>query len=184
LIDGLVRVDSVDRIVLGYCLNDVDDLLPADRWFTDVDLPRVPLLRPTSSFVADFLWFRLRLADDPRAAGHFGDQKDAYDDPKIWTAQRAQFRHIAETCRAASIRLHVVVFPFFSQWGPRYPFDSCHDRVAEAWTSLGIDVVDLRDAYRGIAGPDLVVDRFDAHPNERAHRIAARAVLARAFDGQ
>jgi hypothetical protein len=182
LIDKLVRVDSIDRIVLGYCLNDVDDLLPADRWFTDADLPRVPFIRPTTSFVADFLWFRLRLADDPRAAGHFGDQRDAYDDPKIWSKQREQFRHVAETCRASSIRLQVVVFPFFAQWGAKYPFDSCHDRVVEAWTELGIDAIDLRAAYRGIPAGDLVVNRFDAHPNERAHEIAARAVLERAFD--
>jgi hypothetical protein len=182
LIDGLVGADPIDRIVLGYCLNDVDDLLPPGRWYTAEDLPRVPWIAPTRSFVADFLWYRLRLADDPRAAGHFGAQIDAYDDPTIWAAQRGQFRRIAERCRASSIRLHVVVFPFFHAWGPQYPFDGCHDRVVEAWTSLGVDVLDLREAFRGTPAADLVVGRFDAHPNERAHEIAARAVLEHAFD--
>ena len=79
------------------------------------------------------------------------------------------------------MRLDVVVFPFFSQWGDGYPFDGCHDRVAEAWKDLGVAVVDLRDAYRGIPASDLVVNRFDAHPNERAHEIAAKAILERAF---
>jgi hypothetical protein len=88
---------------------------------------------------------------------------------------------MAELCRASSVRLDVVVFPFFSQWGDGYPYDACHDRVAEAWRALGVDVVDLRDAYRGTASSDLVVNRYDAHPNERALEIAARVVVERLF---
>jgi hypothetical protein len=181
LIEGLAHGGGIDRIVLGYCLNDADDLLPPDRWLLVDQLPRVPWVRPTWSFVADFLWYRTRLATDPRIAGRFDDQKEAYEDPDVWGRQTAQFRRIVETCRAASVRLDVVVFPFFSQWGEGYPFDGCHDLVAQAWRELGVNVIDLRDAYRGVPAEDLVVNRFDAHPNERAQEIAARAVLERAF---
>jgi len=181
LISSLLPTDGLDRIVIGYCLNDADDLLPPDRWLLADRLPKIPWIRPTWSFLADFVWFRLVLARDPRLTGHFDDQREAYENPEIWDRQRAQFRQIAEECRAANVRLDVVVFPFFSQWGAGYPFDACHDRVVAAWRELGVDAIDLRDAYRGIAGKDLVVGRFDAHPNERAHEIAAKTVLDRAF---
>jgi len=181
LMRQVCAVDGLDRVVLGYCLNDADDLLPPERWLFAEGMPRIPWVRPTWSFVADFLWYRTKLSRDPRVQGRFDDQREAYEDAGIWARQRARFGEMAEFCRASSIRLDVVVFPFFSQWGDGYPYDSCHDRVAEAWRELGIDVVDLRDAYRGIGSSDLVVNRFDAHPNERALEIAARVVVERLF---
>ncbi len=181
VIRQIARPDAVDRVVIGYCLNDADDLLPPDRWLLADQLPRVPWVRPTWSFLADFLWFRVHTARDARMQGRFDDQKEAYDDPRIWAQQCARFREIAEFCRASSIRVDVAVFPFFSQWGERYPYDSCHEKVGAAWRELGVNAVDLRDCYRGIPASDLVVNRFDAHPNERAHEIAARVILDRAF---
>jgi lysophospholipase L1-like esterase len=181
IVDSFAARGEADQILLGYCLNDIDDLLPPQRQFDRTSVPRVPLVPPTCSFLADFLWYRLRLRDDPRVRGYFDWEKEVYDDPRIFAAQAERFRHIAETCRRGSIRLDVVVFPFFSDWGAGYRFDSCHDRVAAAWKAAGVGVVDLRAAYRGIAGADLVVNRYDAHPNERAHEIAARTILDRVF---
>ncbi len=181
LIDRRVSREGVDRVILGYCLNDTDDLLPPDRWFNREEAPQVPFLKNTTSFLADFLWFRLKQRQDPRVRDYFGYEKEAYDDPKIWAAQRAQFRHIAETCRASGMKLHVIVFPFFQSWGDDYPFGACHDKVVAAWRELGVEAIDLRDAYRGIPATELVVNRFDAHPNERACAIAADVALQRIF---
>jgi hypothetical protein len=38
-------------------------------------------------------------------------------------------------------------------------------------------VVDLLPAYRGLRSDLLIVDAEDEHPNEVAHRIAAKAIL-------
>lgn len=182
LIEQAVPGAQFDRVILGYCLNDPDDLLPPDRWFDRDKAPRVPLLKPTTSFVADFLWFRLVLADDPHIRDYYAYGREAYEDPQIWARQCERFRLIAMRCRAASVRLVVVVFPFLHDWGPSYRFDGCHDRVVEAWQKLGVQVIDLREAYRGIPGSELVANRLDAHPNARAHEIAARTILDRVFD--
>jgi lysophospholipase L1-like esterase len=169
------------QVVLAYCLNDADDLLPPDRWFGREQAPQIPLVRPTMSFLADFLWFRLKLRADPRVTGYFEGAGEAYEDPRLWARQCAQFQEIAETCRAASIRLDVFVFPFFHAWGPQYRFDALHDKVLEGWRRVGIEAIDLREAYRGIPGEELVAGRYDAHPNARAHEIAAKVVLERVF---
>ncbi|MCE9637401.1 MAG: SGNH/GDSL hydrolase family protein [Planctomycetes bacterium] len=173
--------DKADRIVLGYCLNDIDDLAPASRQFDRQDTPRVPLIAPTFSFVADFLWFRLRLRDDPRIRGYFDWVVEEHADPRIMAAQADRCRRLRNITGEFGRRLDVVVFPMFASWGPGYAFDACHDRVAAAWKSAGVDVIDLRDAYRGIPGSELVVSRLDSHPNERAHDIAARTIAERLF---
>jgi hypothetical protein len=181
LVDALLAREPPDRIVVGYCLNDANDLLPPNRYFYPNSVPRVPWLAPSTSFLADFLWFRFKQRFDPRVFDYGHGEEEAYDDPKIWAVQRAQFAHLADACRAASVRLDVVVFPFFSDWGDRYRYDRCHDLVVSDWKKLGVPAIDLRGAYRGIPGPDLVVNRLDSHPNERAHAIAARVCLDAAF---
>jgi hypothetical protein len=182
MIEATAKDGAFDRVVLGYCLNDPDNFLPAGRAFDRESAPRLPLIPQSWSFLADFLWFHVRLRADPKVRGYFDWEKEAYEDPRIWDQQCAQFRRMKDFCDAAKIRLDVVVFPFFAQWGEKYEFDSCHERVAQAWKRLGVDVVDLREAYRGIPASELVVGRFDGHPNERAHAIAARVILDRVFD--
>jgi lysophospholipase L1-like esterase len=181
IMEAALRDDAVDRVVLGYCLNDTDDLLPPERWFLPTDAKPVPFLERTRSFLADFLWFHHQIDADPRVRGYFDYEKEAYDDPQVWGRQKMRFELMADACRKAGARLDVAVFPFFSAWGEPYAFASCHDQVVAAWKELGVEAIDLRDAYRGIAGPELVVNRFDAHPNERAHDLAARAILERCF---
>ena len=64
----------------------------------------------------------------------------------------------------------------------RYPFADVHAKVAQAAGEAGARVVDLLPVYRGLDGRLLVVDgAADEHPNEIAHRIAARAI-AQAVD--
>lgn len=184
IVDRIAQLGGTDRVILGYCLNDPDDLMPPETWFRREEQPRVPFIEPTRSFLADFFWFRFKLARDPRVQGYFDWEVRAYEDPAIFDRQRARFRRIADTCRRASMRLDVVVFPMFSQWGESYGLGGCHDRVVAAWKELGVDAIDLRAAYRGIPGSDLAVNRFDGHPNERAHEIAARTVLERVFGGR
>jgi hypothetical protein len=79
------------------------------------------------------------------------------------------------------VRFDVVVFQFFHVWGDGYPYDRAHDTVAKAWKQAGVDVLDLCDAYRGIAASELAINRLDAHPSARAHGIAARSTLDRFF---
>jgi len=179
-IADLAQRGETNHVILGYCLNDPDDLLPPGTGISRDHMWK-PWWAPPSSFAADFLWFRLLAARDPRVHSFFSWEKEAYADPRIFAAQAARFEAIASACRGARVRLDVVVFPFFTGWDDGYDFDFAHDRVAAAWKELGVPVLDLRDAYRGIAGSDLVVNRFDGHPNARAHAIAASAVLDRVF---
>ncbi len=170
-----------DHVVLAYCLNDADDLLtPAER-FDRRSVRRSAWFQPWQSFFADFLWFRLNLARDTRVDGYYGWVTRAYEDEAVWARQAARIRALGDYCRTQGIRFDAVVFPLFDSWGDGYAFDAAHDRVVAAFQSAGARVLDLRATYRGIPGRELVANRYDAHPNPRAHELAARAILAAFF---
>ncbi len=170
-----------DRVVLAYCLNDSDDLLTAAERFDRESVPRMTVINPWQSFLFDFLWFRTRMTRDARVDGYFDWVTRAYEDDDIWSRQEQRIRALGAYCGEAGIALDVVVFPLFNSWGGDYPFDPAHDRVVAAFESTGARVLDLRASYEGIAGSDLVVNRYDAHPNERAHGLAADAIIERFF---
>ena len=45
------------------------------------------------------------------------------------------------------------------------------------WERLSVPHLDLLDVFEGEPPEDLVVNPYDAHPNEHAHRLAAAAIL-------
>ncbi len=183
-IDWLVRQQPTarfDRVVIGYCLNDVDDLLPEDERFDRLTVERPRWWNPWQSFLADTLWFRLHLSQDRRVSGYFDWVERAYSDPTIWGEQASRLREIASVCRREEIEFDVVVFPFLNTWGADYPFDAAHDRLTELLDEISVRTLDLRSVYAGRDGAELAVSRYDAHPNELAHALAADEVLTRLF---
>jgi hypothetical protein len=100
-----------------------------------------------------------------------------------WVACQAALRRMAAACRARNVPFLVVVFPLFADpFDERYPFADIHGLVARTAQEAGATVLDLLPAYRGLRSDLLVVDGAnDEHPNEIAHRIAARE-LVKALD--
>jgi len=58
-----------------------------------------------------------------------------------------------------------------------YPFVSAHQKVKSKAESYGIATLDLLPSFQGRNERDLIATPFDAHPNARAHAIAARAIF-------
>ena len=181
IVRNLLGRTPVDRVVLVYCLNDISHQLPKERHVDRDAMPRAWSLPRTTSFLLDQLWFRFVLACRPDVGQYYDFVEEAYADPGVWARQQQRFESIAATCRGSSAGLDVVVFPFVGRWGPDYRFHAAHDALTAAWTALGARVVDLRTTYQGMDAEDLVVGRYDAHPNERAHALAAEAIARQLF---
>ncbi len=184
LIQTLVGAWNVDHVVLAYCLNDLGDLLPADSGVQRMDIVRDSWIDPWSSYLLDWLWYRSYSLRNPEVSGYFEWVARAYEDEAIWGQQTARFRRIAALCRDRRVRLDVVVFPMFGSWGEEYPFHRAHERVVATWEGLGVNVVDLRETYSGMPAEDLTAGRYDAHPNEAAHQLAAKAIWRGVFGGR
>ncbi len=179
-----VPLHRVDRVVLAFSPNDIEDRLPKE--IRDAQLVEITL--PTSwlgrLYLVDFIRGEMELRATGHAERYFDRIAAAYDDPELWNKQLGTMKQFADHCTYGRARLDVVIFPLFSHWGDdgsQYPYNAVHDKVADAWRALGVDVLDLRDAYRGRSASELVVNRWDSHPGPLAHGIAAEAIQSGLF---
>jgi hypothetical protein len=169
---------DLDVVVLIYCLNDVSDLLP--RWKELHDRlrrpPQVGGFLLDNSYLINTLYYRLRVRWEPDTADYFDWVRDAYTGP-LWRRQLARLRALRDEVSRRGGRLLVVSFPYMHSVGPDYQFLEVHRQLDQTWKEWDVPHLDLLGVYDAGPASDLVVNRYDAHPNERAHRMAADAIL-------
>jgi hypothetical protein len=164
-----------DVVLLAYCLNDLEDLVPETY-----DVVGSIINDPPKNFwcrefyLPNFLYYRLNHFRRPEVRGYFGWLKNGYHDD-VWARQCARLDRIKRWCHERHTPLAVVVFPFMSGLDDRYDFVEAHEALRQYFERTKIPAIDLLETYRRAAahGTPLVVNQFDAHPNERAHALAA-----------
>ncbi|MEO1999051.1 MAG: SGNH/GDSL hydrolase family protein, partial [Planctomycetaceae bacterium] len=103
---------------------------------------------------------------------------DYYQGPP-WDRMRAKLDAVRALCRQNNSELRIVVFPFLHNLGPDYTFLDAHRKIIAYGNQRNIPVLDLEPILAPHVPDGLRVNRFDAHPNERAHELAAQALLNR-----
>lgn len=171
-----------DLVLLTFVINDAyDDAVfgPLHRGYVE-GLTRLVQTRTVygSRFAAWALdrWLRARMARETRQIylSQFTDK------PKIeghnWNDCKRAFERMRDVTARAGCRFAIVIFPELHELDGAYPFESLHELARAEARRLGIPVLDLLEAFRGHAAPDLWVHPTDHHPNETAHAIAAEAI--------
>lgn len=76
------------------------------------------------------------------------------------------------------VKFAAVIFPLFDfPLDKKYPFANIHQTIKSELSLLGIESLDLFDAFYGMDNQRLqTIPGVDSHPNEIAHRIAAEAI--------
>ncbi len=167
---------NCNLVLLVYVLNDACPLLPESEELArqaQYLQPHFPLFRDTYLF--NFLYWRFVHLSMTPARDYATWIPHAYQEP-FWSKHREQLEQIVTLCRQQGWELRVVTFPLLQSLGPHYPLRDAHDRLASFWTEHEISNVDLLPILEAHDVGDLVVNRFDAHPNELAHRLAAQAI--------
>ena len=167
---------EMDIVVLVYCLNDLTDLVPEwmaiQRRIYEPDLPKFFV---KNSFLINTWHYRRKSARDPDVSNYFQFVRDNYHGP-VWRTQRARLVSLQQAIEKFDGRLVVVTFPFMHELGESYSYRNVHDQLGKLWDELGVAHLDLLQAFEPYRAADMVVNRYDAHPNERAHAIAADAI--------
>ena len=166
-----------DVVVLVYCLNDVADIMPeyeAIRARLAPRLGRGVLAR--NSYLFDALRFLSLVWSEPELQAYYPSVGAAYEGP-TWDLQRERLKKVHAAVESRGGRLAVVTFPFLAELGREYRFRDIHRRLAEFWRAEGVPALDLLPAFDGRDPRELTVGRFDAHPNEASHALAAEAVV-------
>lgn len=169
-----------DVLVLGYVLNDAEDVYSAERrraaeW-ENRERGNPPFWR--HSALLRLLADRLDATTENRA--RIENHLQLYREGSAgFRASVKSLQNIGSLCRERKIPFVVVLFPLFANpLGSDYPFTAIHQKVEAASRSAGAIFLDLLPYYRGMDWRLLVVEGGqDEHPNELAHRIAAQALL-------
>ena len=168
---------QLDLVVLVYCLNDLTDLVP--EWMAiqrRIYEPDLPQFFVKNSFLINTWHYRRKSARDPDVANYFQFVRDNYKGP-VWRTQRARLISLKEAIEKYGGRLTVVTFPFMHELGEAYSYRDVHDQLGQLWDELGVAHLDLLQAFEPYRAAEMVVNRYDAHPNEQAHAIAADAIV-------
>jgi len=167
----------IDTVVYVMCLNDIETFAPdPNAFYTDLgDLsPRFFLFRDT--YFLNFIYFRYKQYTRPAVKSYYSFVREFYDG-RPWERMRRKLLAVREMCRRKGTDFRVVVFPFLHNLGPDYEFRPVHGKVVSFCKSHEIPVLDLDPLLTPHVDDGLTVNRFDAHPNERAHELAAEAIL-------
>ncbi len=169
---------ELDVVVLAYVLNDISDIVPEwqsilARVYKDMGKESFPV---RSSYFVNALYYRHRASRDPDVANYYGFVKGAYAGP-VWDRQKSRLQAFSDYCRAKQVKLLVVTFPFLHALDGAYEYGDVHDRLNAFWAGLGVPHLDLLETYQDHAAEELVVGKYDAHPNEKAHAMAVSPIM-------
>jgi len=174
---AFARGYQVDQVVLVYCLNDIGDLLPPQADATGRVLAELDnsgwLLR--NSYMMNLWNHHYKASRDPYLGNYCSFVREAYNGA-LWEQQKERLKAFRDLVQAHGGHLAVVTFPFLHALGPSYEYRSIHDKLARLWLDLGVPQFDLLSVYEGLPSSQVTVNRYDAHPNECANKLAAEAI--------
>ena len=166
----------VDTFVYVVCLNDIETFHERHRtYYADLASHRPRFFLCYESYFLNFAYFRLKMFSVPDIREYYSFVKEYYDG-EPWLRMQQKLDEIHQLCQDNHIELKIVVFPFMHNLGPDYDFHPVHTKFVNYCREAKISVLDLEPVLAPHVEEGLTVSRFDAHPNERAHELAAEAI--------
>lgn len=171
---------NFDIVIWQYFLNDIQSAQKSTgRPIIQRSSQRVRLIEFISgkSYFFDYLYWRI----SARYQKTFEELKEAdlalYRDPEILDAHRAQINTFIKELEEQDKKVIVIIFPSLFFLGPNYPAEDIHGIMSSIFAENGVEVIDLLETLRDKKPKDLIASRFDAHPNEYVHSVAAEMLF-------
>lgn len=181
-IEGMMKATFTEGyeanvIVYAYMLNDIEGYDPR----TTEAIKEIQKHQPqhwlwTRTYFFNWLYFRWQQYQAGRTVDYFPHLRDSYRSP-AWVSVQRTLQRMRDNARQNGADFRVAIFPFMHSLGSNYPFRGVHQQIADFCRDESIPVLDLDPVFSAHLDESLVVGRFDNHPNERAHRLAAEALL-------
>ncbi|MBI1313964.1 hypothetical protein GC176_21935 [bacterium] len=173
-----------DVLVYVYMLNDIEGYDPR----TEIAIRGIQQIRPrfwlwSRTYFFNWLHFCWQQYNAGRTVDYFPHLADSYDSP-VWLNVRAALQRIRDRCDEHGVEFRMVFFPFLHNLGPKYPFKHAHQKLAEFCNDAEVKYLDLEPVLTSHRDEDLMVNRFDNHPNERCHALVADAIVERLLNDQ
>ncbi len=178
LVPELIRTKTpMDVLVYVFVPNDIEYLDERTAQYYQSQQSRTPqrfLFRDT--YFYNWLYYRVRNIRSAPEGGYYEYLAESYAGSP-WPAFARAMDRLHQLCSQKKVELRVVIFPFLTSLGKDDPFAPAYDRLLAHCREQNVPCLDLRPALLPGLQEGLVVNRYDAHPNERAHALAAEAIL-------
>lgn len=175
-IQDMIALYGVDDVVLCYVANDIEKLLPTTADFNPTRPPDAQIFNTDSSCLMDYLYRRIYLPRIPSVKNYHDWLAEGFGDEETWRRHQQQLSAIIRHCQETGVTLRVALLPFIRTSGDKLHVADLHATLRKFFEANQTAVVDLYPAIAGLPAMDLVVNRIDAHPNERAHALFAEAI--------
>ncbi len=178
----LAKDYHVDALIYTICLNDIESF-HYEKSRRDARRgsrkPSFFLFRDTYFF--NLMYFRSQQFVQPEVRDYFSYLQDYYTG-EPWQHMQLALDEFLGLAKEHQIDTRIVIFPFLHNLGKDYPFKESHQKLTDFFRSRGVRVLDLEPVLAVHASENLTVNRFDAHPNPRAHQLAAEAIQTDLLD--
>lgn len=129
------------------------------------------------SYFLDFLYWRF----SQKYQNTFSQLKDAdidqYKNEEVAAKHKQQIADFIKSIKDEDKKIVVIIFPFINLIGPNYPAQNIHIDLKTYFENQQVDVIDLLDHLKDQNPQTLVAGKFDAHPNEYVHNLAAQKLF-------
>ena len=169
---------QIDTAIYVMCLNDIETFHERHRtYYVDFDKrvgePHCFLFRNTYFF--NLMFYRVRYLLAPELRDYYTFVREYYES-EPWQRMQEKLSDVQKLCQSHGTDFRVIIFPFLHNLGPDYPFHHAHQEAAEYCHQVGIPVLDLEPVLTNHVSEGLTLNRFDAHPNKRTHKLTAQAI--------
>lgn len=169
-------------VVLVYCINDISDSVP--EWNNHIlggiykEYYNQGFLLKNSYLINTF-YFRYKGMKDPNISSFYRFVFKYYNG-QIWEKQKELLKSINKNIKennGNNGKLLVVTFPFLHALGNNYKYKNIHEKLNDFWIDEGVPHLDLMQIFQSNRNHNLVVNRWDAHPNEFAHKLVSKHIM-------
>ncbi|MBI2598626.1 SGNH/GDSL hydrolase family protein [Candidatus Curtissbacteria bacterium] len=168
-----------DIIVWEYFLNDIQ---PED---TTTGAPIIARASQTAkvisffsnySYFFDYLYWKLSARYEKTFQQLGTADLDRYQEEQTLQRHEKIITAFLNDLKSDREKVVVIIFPFVNLL-PDYPAAGAHQLMAEVFKSGGAEVIDLLDDLKNQKSRDLIASKFDFHPNEYVHQLAAEKLF-------
>lgn len=172
---------QMDVVVYVFMLNDIEGYDPrTTEVIKSLQQAEPRFFLMTQTYFPNWLYFRWRQATG-RGGEYFPHLRESYLQAP-WDGLKSKLDQLHRDCQSQKIDFRMMIFPFLHNLGPNYPFHEAHLKLKKYCDDAHIPVLDLEPILTPHAAEGLTVNRFDAHPNERANAIVADALKDKLLD--
>lgn len=172
---------NFDLVIWEYYINDIQ---PKDKStgtpIIAQNSHRAKLLEFISnrSFFLDFLYWRFSAVYDRTITALQNADVNQYKNQFVLAQHKKDITDFIETLKKENKKVIVIMFPSISLLGDNYPVFTS-EIMFNHFSENSIGVISLYDFLKDQNPEDLKASRFDNHPNEKVHKLAAEKLFVK-----